>query len=264
MPSDTTYLDTITKTDTIFGVSDTALPIRQPKKIKTHTSKPTKVLFNPTLHQIKIANWQIILLLLAVLLMGFVKAFSNNRFSQGIKSLFNYTVAQEITREEKVFFHRSNVFFTIIHLLTSSLFLYHLKNLFNTNLFVVEGVYGFTLIFTFLTLTYIVKYLFSKLLLFVFNDLTIAAEYVFNVSLYNNLLGVVFVPLLCLFYFTALKTTTVLCFVALPILLIIFFLRLIRLFKIGQSKGVSYFYIIVYICSLEILPLAILLKIFIF
>ena len=264
MPKNITYKDTIEETDTAYGISeDIIIPIRQ-TNIKTNIIKDSiQRLFEPEHLVAEVASWQICILLGSILLIGFVKAFSNSRFNQGIKALFNYTVAQEITREEKVFFHRSNIFFSVIHLLTTSLFFFQFREGINSGDINNDKFPFFLLILMFLAGMYFVKYIFSRVLLFVFNDLSFAPEYIFNISLYNNLLGTILVPILCATYFTELLFQDILIFLAIPFVLIVFVLRLFRLIKIGQTRGVSYVYIFVYICSLEILPLVVLFRIFI-
>jgi hypothetical protein len=262
VPIDTLYQDTIVKTDVVYGMSnEISVPIRQADT--TSIQEPIIKLFDPSPIIDEVANWQILILVVAVLLMGFVRAFSNSRFNQGIKALFNYSVAQEITREEKVFFHRSNILFTIIHLLTLSLFVFQLREAIRMENIDVNKFSFFLLILTFLGIMYFIKYTFSRVLLFVFNDASIAPEYIFNVSLYNNLLGSTLAPVLCITYFTSVSLQTVLLYLAIPLMLIIFIFRLFRMVNIGKIKGVSYFYIFVYICTLEILPLVVLFRIFI-
>ncbi len=264
MPIDTTYQDTIASADTIYGIAnEMSVPIRQTDVEAVSIKKPIEKLFNPTPNVVDVANWQILILLISILLIGFVKAFSNNRFSQGLKAFFNYSVAQEITREEEVFFHRANIFFTFVHLLTLSLFVFQLGDFVYSGPFQANNFSFFLLLLTFFAGMYVVKYIFSRLLSFVFNDSSLASEYIFNVSLYNNLLGAILVPILCVIYFTLLSYQSVLMYIAIPLMVIVFLLRLFRLFKMGQIKGVSYFYIFVYICTLEILPLVVLFRIFI-
>ena len=153
MTIDTLYQDTIVKTDVVYGMSnEISIPIRQADA--TIIQEPIKKLFDPSPIIDEVANWQILILVGAILLMGFVRAFSNNRFNQGIKALSNYSVAQEITREEKVFFHRSNVLFTIIHLLTLSLFVFQLREAFRLENFDVNKFSFFLLILTFLGTMY--------------------------------------------------------------------------------------------------------------
>ena len=168
VPIDSSYHTTdTTLNETIYGISNESLmPIRK-AEVQQMAEQPIEQLYHPSPHIINVASWQIFVLLGAVSLLGFVKAFSNNRFKQGVKALFNYGVAQEITREEKVFFHRSNLLFTAMHLLTTALFIYQLKEIINTGDFAPNNFGLFLLILAFLVVLYIVKYLFSKVLLFV-------------------------------------------------------------------------------------------------
>ena len=267
MPTQATYpgadsLEQSQLKDTVYGIENEALiPIRH-TEITPKTEQTNNVLFDPSPIKNGTENWQVLILLTAVLLVGLVKAFSNNRYRFGLKALINYSVAQEITREEQVFFHRSNVFLSITYMLTLSLFLFQIKTeILNPGEQV--RVNSFFVILGAITMLYLVKYLFSKLLLFIFNDNTTASEYIFNVSLYNNLLGIFLIPILCIDYFTELPFNHLLVYIVIPIGILVFFFRLIRLVAIGRSIGLLYVYIFLYICSLEILPLVVLYRIFI-
>ena len=255
--------DTVKQRDVFYGIkNENDIPIRS-VEIKTTKGAPIEKLFDPEPIVIVVSNWQIIILIGTILMLGFVKAFSSSRFKLSIKALFNYSVAQEITREEKVFFHRSNVLYTMIHLLTTSLFLYHLKEVINNSAIKESSFKSFILILGFLTVIYLTKYLFSKALFFILNSTSTASEYIFNVSLFNNLLGIILIPLLSLIYFSSLSFSFLLLYIAIPLIVLIFLFRLFRLYVMGNEKGISYFYIFLYICTLEILPLVVLYRIFI-
>ena len=249
--------------DTFYGIkNESGIPVWNISAKKFSKETSLEVLFEPTPLVETIMGWQTVVLIGSILLLGMAKAFSKNRFKQAIKALFNNAVSQEIVREEKVFFHRSNVLFTIIHLLSTSLFLYHIKEIINVS--PGNNFLFFLLIVGFLVVVYIIKYIFSQVLFYILNDTHTASEYIFNVSLYNNLLGVVLIPILCVTYFSSLDFNIIFTYIASPLILLIFILRLIRLYAIGISKGISYFYIFLYICTLEILPLVVLFRIFIF
>jgi len=255
--------DTIVK-DTVYGIdNELAIPHRNVEiKEVPKTKTEVEILFNPTYKKTDIQSWQTVLLLFGLFLVGFTKAFSNNRFKQSIKALFNYSVAQEITREEKVFFHRANLLLTLNHIVILSLFIFHLNNIlhFNHN----KNSLGiFLLIAAFIVLMYSIKYIFSKVLFYVFNDSNIANEYIFNISLFNNFLGILFIPVMALCYFSELSLANILTYFALPLIAISFIMRGVRMFVAGKLKGVSYFYIFLYICTLEILPLVVLYRFFI-
>lgn len=250
--------------DTVYGiVNEETIPYRNVEvKNIPKTKTEIEILFNPTKKEVEVYSWQTMLLILGVFIVGFSKAFSNNRFKQSLKALFNYSVAQEITREEKVFFHRANLLLTINHIICVSLFIFYLNDIihFSTNRTTVAT---FLFIPVFIIASYSFKYVFSKFLFFIFNDVSLSNEYIFNVSLYNHLLGVFLIPILGLCYFSGLSTVIILIYFALPVISISLVMRLFRLVIIGKSKGVSYFYIFLYICTLEILPLVALYRFFI-
>ncbi|MBL4592364.1 MAG: DUF4271 domain-containing protein [Flavobacteriales bacterium] len=256
-------LDTAGRVDTFYGIkNEGTIPIRN-VEIETQKEIALEKLFTPNPLVVNVANWQVIILIGAVLFLGFIKAFSNNRFKLSIRSLFNYGVAQEITREEKVFFHRSNILYTIIHLVTTSLFIFHIKETLKTNVLEENNFITFLLIIGFLMTAYLVKYIFSKIIFYILDDTSMAVEYTFNVSIFSNLLGIILIPILSIAYFSSLPFSFILLYIAIPVLILSFLLRLFRLYVIGNAKGISYFYIFLYICTLEILPLVVLYRIFI-
>jgi hypothetical protein len=260
--ADTTYQDSTLVIDTVFGLHNQLnLPIRHTESITI--KEPIEKLFTPTNKVEEVASWQILILLLSIFFIGIVKAFSSSRFKLGLKALFNYIVAQEITREEKVLFHRSNLFFTAIHLITIALFVFEFRHHLNIGEQEVNSFSFFLGVLALISLMYAIKYISFRLISFTFDDSTLASEYIFNVSLYNGLQGAMLIPVLCITYFTALPFHFILFYIALPTLFLVFLFRLFRLLKIGQHKGVSYVYIFVYICSLEILPLVVLYRILI-
>ncbi|MCB0400861.1 MAG: DUF4271 domain-containing protein [Flavobacteriales bacterium] len=210
---------------------------------------------------VEVENWQTVLLLITFFLLAFVKAFNSTRFHESVKALFNYDVAEEIVREEKVFFHQVNLITTLIHLITVSLLIFYMRGSIAVDLASDFTLYLFIVVFV--CVLYLMKYTVSKVLFFVFNDIGIANEYIFNVSLYNGLLGSALIPVLSLLYFTPFEPHIVLNYLLVPLLLLVFSWRLLRLFVIGKEKGISYFYIFLYICTLEILPLVVLYRIFI-
>ena len=208
-------------------------------------------------------SWQIALLLIAVVLLGIVKAFSNNRYNLGIRALINFSVAREINREEQVFFHRSNLLLTISYILSLSLFLYQINKFWLDESSKLDVQNNFLTILGALIILYLGKYFFSILFMFIFDVIGVASEYAFNVSLFNNFLGVMYLPVLCLSFFTSFPFQELLFFVAIPIAFVVFSMRLYRLFQIGKTLGLLYVYIFLYICTLEILPLVVLYRIFI-
>ena len=256
--------DSLTQDTTIFyGIkNEGAIPIRH-VELKTEKVVPINKLFDPSPRHFEIDSWQTILLIVAIFLLGFVKAFSSGRFKQTLKAVINFGVAQEITREEKVFFHNVNILLTITHILAFSLLIYQVQELISYSQTASYSLVNYLIIIIFIITTYSIKYIFSFVLFYFFDATNIFSEYSFSISLYNNLLGVLLLPILCLAYYSYLDFNFILYYLALPVISLTFIFRIIRLYFLGITKGISFFYIFLYICALEILPLVVLFRIFI-
>jgi hypothetical protein len=99
---------------------------------------------------------------------------------------------------------------------------------------------------------------------YLFDFHSLSAVYVYLTSIHTILAGVVLVPLMVLNYFSSFGElsgyrTFILVFVAM-----IFIINIIRLFLVGKQKNISVLHIISYLCTLEILPLIVIIKYFIF
>ncbi|GHT79164.1 hypothetical protein FACS189464_3740 [Bacteroidia bacterium] len=86
----------------------------------------------------------------------------------------------------------------------------------------------------------------------------VVKEYVYNMFLFNGVQGIFIFPLLLLIPFV--PNGLYMTYAVIAVLGIIYLSRILRFFQIIQAKKVSSFYFILYLCTLEILPFAILVK----
>lgn len=259
--AETVVQDSVVQDSVVFELSNTnKIPIRKAVKQKTTTKEPSKITFEPTLKYINNSTWPSIILTITLLLLAFTKAFGTNRIRQIYKSLFSYYSANEVVREEKVFFHQVNFSLFLVYLLTISLLLYFVTTAINSNNnypFLYPSIFGLV------ALAYLIKFLFNSILAYLFDCAQYIPSYTYNVLLYNYLLGVILIPSLALIYFSDFSNNVMLNMVILPLICIVLLIRFIRFFAIGISNNFSYLYIFLYICTLEILPLVVLGKFFI-
>ncbi|HRN42253.1 MAG TPA: DUF4271 domain-containing protein [Vicingus sp.] len=259
--SDSNALDSVSQ-DTIYKLNTLEkIPFRKVDKEQNIDANSTKqVLFEPTLRTNINTTWPSIVLTLATLLLAFTKAFGLTRFRQIYKSLFSFYAAHEITREERVFFHRVNFSLFIIYLTNISLLLYFLVNTYKPES---DTSFLFPIILMGVVLAYLIKFVSNAILAYVFSHEQMTPSYSYNVLLYNYLFGVFLIPALALIYFSNINDLSLMKFIIVPLILIVLTIRFIRFFVIGISNNISILYIILYICTLEILPLVVLGKFFI-
>lgn len=260
--TDTLIQDSVIIDTTSFTLGNTsAIPIRKAETTKKKkTVSEHKIEFEPTIKPQADSFWPTVALTVALLLLAITKAFGSKRFSQIYKSIFSTYSAYEVVREEKVFFHRVNFSLFFVYIFSISLFFYFLTSLNTPNQ--VEP-YLFPLILVVVFAAYMIKFGINSIVAFIMDQTQMIPYYSYNVLLYNYVLGIFLIPSLALIYFSDFHSLTVLKYVIIPLILIILLIRFIRFFAIGISNNISFLYIILYICTLEILPLVVLGKFFI-
>lgn len=200
-----------------------------------------------------------ILILLVVLFAGlaYAKAIYSKRFNLLAKTVINWKVAKSIIRFEKVYSHPVNLILNTIFILSAALFLGLCFSIKYSNQpldsYFFLGLLG-----------PITSYLISKLILYKFSgwiisDSEIIEEYVFQANLFNKILGVILLLINSLLIYSSINAG-ILISIGFSSFLLLFFLQLTRGVFIGREKGVKYLPIILYLCTLEILPWLILIK----
>lgn len=115
-----------------------------------------------------------------------------------------------------------------------------------------------------LLVVYIIKIVGVRMLGFIFEMREAAQEYIYNIVLFNKTVGLILFPVtLCLAYARQLPPAW-LVVIGLSVWGLVLLYRFVRLSWIGLSvRGVSFLYIILYLCTLEILPLIVIIKVLI-
>lgn len=220
-----------------------------------------ELLYTPVKNNSINTTWQTILLLIAFGLLGFIKAFSVSRFNQIIKSIFSFHAAEEVVREEKVLFHRVNLSLFLLYLIGMLLLIVSVL-IFNFSVIILTEI--FIKIVLFILGAYAVKFSSTFILSAVFSRTDLSTTYAYNTLVYNYLFGVILLPCLAFIYFSNIPFEVILNYVIIPCFILTFLVRIFRLFIIGKQNNFFVLYIILYICTLEILPLVVLSKFFIF
>ena len=93
---------------------------------------------------------------------------------------------------------------------------------------------------------------------FLFNRLRIFREYLYNINLYNRLLGIVLLPTFLFAFYTKGILRDVVFWTIGGLILVVIIMRIVRGLVFSFKKDISIFYMFLYLCALEIAPLALL------
>jgi hypothetical protein len=202
----------------------------------------------------------ILLLIYSLFVVLYVK--NRKRLNQVIKAFYINRFASQLAREEVSIVNRVSVILSIIFLFSMTLFTWQ-----------VIGYYGWvgqvdqsSLFFTVLAIivtVYTLKFTSIKFFGFVFKTTKEADEYALTVLLFINSLGLFLLPIVVCIAFAQNVSIGVFVNIGLYTLGLFLLTRIVRGLIIGiNSIRVSKLYLFLYLCSLEILPLVIMVKFF--
>ena len=209
--------------------------------------------------------WMVFVFLLIFSLLAVLRWNYAKNFKELFQAVINLRLLREILREEIILTSRASQVVIVLAFLSIGLFAKLSFNYIDFKLLGLQlsGFLEFIWIVTFLVGVYCVKMLFLFFIrkLFVADNQLI--EYEFNVSLMLKLAGMAVLPISLLLAYFSHTSQWFLIGLGLAVLLGSMLWRWIRGLVQAVSNRVSILYIILYLCTLEILPVAVLLKILI-
>ena len=205
-------------------------------------------------------DWMVGVLLFALILMAIIR-FSFNKFLQRVvDAVINYQTANSLFLEKNMRNIRGSIFMNLLFFVNVALYIIqYYTNLVSTN-HIENGFrfFGYSLLG--LMGLYAGKFIVIRSIGYIFNGIKESREYWHSVFIYNKNLGMFLLPITLSVPFIAQHAISLLLNAGLGIALIFYLLRLARGLRILFRKHVSIFYMILYLCALEILPLLMIYK----
>lgn len=231
------------------------------KTNNTITIKPASVSFLPGKERNESnLDWFTVTILFSLFVFSWIKVIYQKFIVQIVTSIIDYQVAMRLYRERNVLFRNVSfglhfVFYANIGLFINYLVdYYNFTHLFHNNFVNILSYCGIVLFI------YNIKSLTSKILGYIFLVQDNFSQYIHNVNLYNKNIGLFLFPIIIIYPFTLDKFKPFVIYAGLLLLLIMFLLRSYRSAQIIMRKGISLFYLILYLCAVEILPVLLLVK----
>ncbi|HEY6161315.1 MAG TPA: DUF4271 domain-containing protein [Bacteroidia bacterium] len=205
-------------------------------------------------------DWMLGILLAVVLMLGAVRQLAGKRLAFYLSAFIATRFAAQLQREEYAMTNRTAITLFACFILTAGLFIFQLLGFFGIH-FEVPPFLIYLYLCGGLLAIYLVKILVIRMLAFIFRTETEAGEYIFYTLLFNQVLGMILLPIVTGLAFIHTFNTSGLMYCGLAFFGILFIYRLLRGVWMGLSKPkVSRFYLFLYLCTLEFLPVVFAIK----
>ncbi len=209
-------------------------------------------------------DWLSGVILLVLIIAGFVKLYSGKYISDLFSSIRYQQSASKLFSTFNMQNEKPGWALTILFFLGASLFVFEYVYLGGRSPKQIRPFIFFLLINAGIILYFLLKSLLYRFVAFVFDTQQGTKEYIFNANLLSKAFGIVTLPVVCVVPFVDVLTATFLLKVGFFMFLIMYFIQLIRGAKIILRTPLSIFYMFLYFCALEILPLSLLIKVMIY
>jgi len=207
-------------------------------------------------------DWLPGILLLSLFTFSWIKLLYHKYVVQVVASLVNYQASIRLFRERNVLFRNMAIGLNFVFAINIGLFIYYIIQYNELRQIIAESKFLSVLIYsTAIILIYNVKTFACKVLGNIFMVKEQFSEYVHNIYLYNKNIGLFLFPIIILFpYITNGQIKPIVLYSGLTIVVGMSLLLIYRGFQIIMRNGVSIFYLILYLCAIEILPVLLLIK----
>jgi len=200
-------------------------------------------------------DWLVGVLVLSIILFASVRLIFNKYLNQLIQSTTNYSTFTRTFRERYFNFLHASFRLDLIFHLIFALFLYQFISTFRIDIGGTKSYYTYLI-----CIGIVIGYFWAKRIIYYITGVLTESnsevqEYLFSITVYNRVLGLILLPVTAIISFIPKSQVEYLLFGGILIIVVFYLMSLLRGGKIFLKKHFSISYLILYLCTLEFLPL---------
>jgi hypothetical protein len=202
-------------------------------------------------------TWIVLTILFCMALLAYVHKAYPARFGKLFRATFNERITRQVMREEMVFSHRASLILMLIAGIATSLNLELLRANLNKS---IPNIGSFLMILLLLTAAYFARQGMRALLNILLSSKSGLSEFNFVSSLIYKVLGLVLIPIAVISSLVEKKLSLFFLGAFLVAMILAALFRWYRAWRIGRQAGGAIYHLLIYLCTLEILPLLVVIK----
>jgi hypothetical protein len=217
------------------------------------TAKPERVVVQPRNQHTY--DWFLAIFMLITLLFIWIRVFYGKFFSMLGNALLSFQISAKLFREKNALHRRVSIVLDFIYLVVLSVFVFELARYFDILDASMSRFNQFMLILNIFMLYTLLRLLLLKITAFLFLNRSLFSEYIHNTFVVNKGMGIALFPLVVTIHYFPPALSALIVFTGIVIVGAAFIFKSVRAYQIIKRKDVLLFYLILYLCTLEFLPL---------
>lgn len=225
------------------------------------TSLPDPIVRRTTSPLQKYNDWLSIFLIFSVVIIGFLRISSMKFLRELFNSAFYSQAASKMYSSVNIRNSKPSFVLSILFFVNTGLFIFEALVFYQETIFGQNGFSLLLIVWVVIVGYDVIKGLLYRMTGFVFDTLFLTGEYIFNASMLSKVYAIVLLPIISVIPFVNSWMIPNLIKMGVGIFIVLYIWQLFRGIKIFFQNTFSGFYMFLYFCALEILPLVILYKI---
>ncbi len=202
--------------------------------------------------------WLFITLFILLGLFAGIRIYYGSILIQTLESAISFQVAARIFKDNSVLQKQLDNILYVFYIISAGLLLYVAEIRLGLEPYGIMGGYLYLFNLALLLMLFLARLVLNNAIGFLFDKIGLYREYFYNIFIFNKLIGISILPLLLFVIYTDGILMVVFQWIALAAVSVILIMRLIRGIVFSFRRGVSKFYMFMYLCALEMAPLVLL------
>jgi len=208
--------------------------------------------------QIHQPTWYFIYLFLLLGLFAWIRLYYGNILIQTVQASTNFQAANKMFKNNSLLQNQLDGALYLFYFLSMAFLLYYVELRIALFPYGLQGGALFFFNLALLVALFLGRVILHNIIGILFNRVRIIREYLYNMFIFNKLSGLIALPLLFLLVYTRGTPQEAIFWISIFALAGIIVMRLIRAVVFSYRKEVLFFYMFLYLCALEIIPLVLL------
>lgn len=206
--------------------------------------------------------WMVWVFLAIFGFLAYVRVVYSKRFRLLWRTVLRLQILRQVMREELLFSHGASLILFANFVLSAGMLIYAAGVFYGRIDESNQGFIAFLILSLLVLGIYLLKFLLMRILGWLYNDSGLLREYRFEIFSVNKALGLIMLPLALVVVTANTGKLPTLLWLALIFWIVFFLFRIVQGLIMSFSYSVSRVYIILYLCTLEILPFVLLFSLF--
>ena len=207
-------------------------------------------------------DWLMGIIIVSLIVLAWLKLFYHKFINHTVTALWNFQLSKKEFRDQNIFARRVASILNLNFIIIGGLFIYLILNHFHINPFHLKPFPLYLSLTGLLATILLIRYILLSLTGYIFNRQEHFKEYLYQILLINKNIGIYFIPLIVGIAYLQDNLRIYLIIIGLALFVLAYLFRFVKGIQIIIKKDVLIFYLILYLCTLEILPVVIYCKFF--